>query len=95
MTTVSNDSTRLAAPRADLAVRRGADGRVVAAALVVGLLLDLAVRSGVSGLAGALTVSAAAAGLVVTGRAATCKQRRSPRPPSSSGRSSPSARPSG
>ena len=53
-----------------MGVERPADGRVLAAAAVAAVLTDLAVRSGVIGLAGTLLVIAVAAGVLVGGRIA-------------------------
>lgn len=51
-----------------LGVDRRADWRVVAAAAVAGVLTDIAVRSGLAGVAGALLIGALAAGLLAAGR---------------------------
>jgi hypothetical protein len=52
----------------DLEVERRADGRVLAAAAVAAVMTDLALRSGVAGVAGALLVVAVAACLLASGR---------------------------
>jgi hypothetical protein len=51
-----------------MGVERRADGKVLAAAAIAAVLTDLAVRSGVIGLAGTLLVVAVAAGIFVAGR---------------------------
>lgn len=56
------------APARWLGVALPADARVLAAAGATALLTDLAVRSGVAGLAGALLVGAVIAGMVASGR---------------------------
>ena len=53
-----------------MGVERRAEGRVLVAAAVAAVLTDLAVRSGVVGVAGTLLVVAVAAGVVVGGRIA-------------------------
>jgi hypothetical protein len=53
-----------------MGVERRADGRVLVAAAVAALLTDLAVRSGVAGLAGTLLVLAVAGGVLASGRVA-------------------------
>ena len=53
-----------------LAVTRPADGRVLVAVGVAAVLTDLAVRSGVAGLAGSLLVVAVVAGVLASGRVA-------------------------
>jgi hypothetical protein len=53
-----------------LGVERPADGRVLAAAAGAAVLTDLAVRSGVAGVAGTLLVVAVAVGVVIGGRVA-------------------------
>ena len=52
----------------DLAIERPADGGTLAAAGAAAVLTDLAVRSGVAGVAGALLPAVAAVALVATGR---------------------------
>ena len=54
----------------DLGVERPVDGRVLAAALVAGVAMDAAVRSGVVGLGGAIGLAVLAAGLELSGRTA-------------------------
>jgi len=75
MTTQTTEQATIAIPDLDLHVRRKADAKTVATALAVGALFDLALRSGVTGLGGALTIAAAALALVATGRAATPQAR--------------------
>lgn len=53
-----------------MGVERRADGRVLAAAAIAAVLTDLAVRSGVAGVAGTLLAVAVAAGVVLSGRIA-------------------------
>jgi hypothetical protein len=53
-----------------MGVERPADGRVLAAAAAAAILTDLAVRSGVAGVAGSLLVITVAVGVIVSGRVA-------------------------
>lgn len=59
----------------ELSVDRPADGRVLVAAALGGVVVDFALRSGVIGVAGALAVVVAAAGLVGSGRLANPQAR--------------------
>ncbi|MGH9188630.1 MAG: DUF4153 domain-containing protein [Acidimicrobiales bacterium] len=59
----------------DLSGDRPADGRVLVAAALGGVVVDFALRSGVVGVAGALAVLVAAAGLVGSGRVANPQAR--------------------
>lgn len=54
-----------------LGVRRPADARVLAATVLAAALADLAVRSGVAGVAGTLLVVAVVAGVLASGRVTT------------------------
>jgi hypothetical protein len=58
-----------------LAVRRPADGAVLAAVAVAAVVTDVAVRSGPDGLAGALLVGLVAGGLLLSGRVANPQAR--------------------
>ena len=58
-----------------LAVRRPADGAVLAAVAVAAVMTDVAVRSGPDGLAGAVLVALVAGGLVLSGRVANPQAR--------------------
>lgn len=74
-TTVVGDSDRLVLPKTDFAVQESADRRVVAAVVAAGVLFDLAVRSGIAAVSGAVGIAALAAALVFTGRAATTQAK--------------------
>lgn len=67
----SSPTPGLELPEVDLSVKRPADGRVLASAALGGVLFDLAVRSGIASLAGAIGIATVAAALIATGRAAT------------------------
>jgi hypothetical protein len=69
------DQALLALPGVQETIVDPADGRVLAGVAAAAVATDLAVRSGVAGLAGALLVAVAAAGLLASGRLHTRSAR--------------------
>jgi hypothetical protein len=69
------DQALLALPGVQETIVDPADGRVLAGVAVAAVATDLAVRSGVAGLAGALLVAVAAAALLASGRLHTWSAR--------------------
>jgi hypothetical protein len=67
---MSTQETLPSARSLGMGVQRPADGRVLVAAAVAAVLTDLAVRSGVAGVAGAVLVAAVVAGVLASGRLA-------------------------